>query len=470
MIKHNYWYWLQATKILDVFIIAISYVVARGWFIGKVPNFAAEGLWLSILLVAIAWLVISRAFDVDRSKRLFSYRDEIKSITAAMVTLLIFLAALSNIDFRGFLSVNIPLFILLSWIGIVFSHGLLRVFLRSVRSRGFNQRKALIFGASGTGKQLADDFVSRPWAGIQVIGFVDDDPKLQGTQVKCAGKSFSVIGRGDELRQIIVSKKIDELFIILSSSSYDHLSRDISDIADLNVNVRIVPDLFGVAFARAHVEDLWGTPLVGLRQSQIYGLDALIKRSVDIAVSTIVLLLVAPLLMFIMLIIRLDSKGSPLFIQKRVGRNGEIFNMYKFRSMAQDAEKRLNEVVNLDQIEQPMFKIKNDPRITRVGRVLRKSSLDEVPQFVNVLNGSMSLVGPRPEEVKIVSMYSPEQRQRLAMKPGITGPMQVNGRGDLPFDERLNLELEYIRNYSLLMDFEIMLRTIPAVLLGKGVH
>jgi len=170
------------------------------------------------------------------------------------------------------------------------------------------------------------------------------------------------------------------------------------------------------------------------------------------------------------LAIKLDSPGPIFFWQVRVGENGRLFRIIKLRTMVADAEAKLDNLVDLDALAEPAFKLKHDPRVTRVGRLLRRTSLDEAPQFYNVLRGDMSLVGPRPEEVRVVQLYRDDQRRRLAVKPGMTGPMQVSGRGDLAFAERLQLELEYIENYSLRRDLEILLRTFPAIFHGDGAH
>ncbi len=193
-----------------------------------------------------------------------------------------------------------------------------------------------------------------------------------------------------------------------------------------------------------------------------------LKRLIDVIGALGGLIVSAPLMLLIAIAIKLDSPGPVLFVQMRAGRDGKPFRMYKFRSMVADAEARLNEVIAQNRLPLPVFKIPADPRGTRVGKILRRFSLDELPQFVNVLNGEMSLVGPRPEEMRIVALYSDWHRRRLAVKPGITGPMQTYGRGALTLDERVRLELAYIENYSLWKDFYFLLKTIPAVLGGRG--
>jgi lipopolysaccharide/colanic/teichoic acid biosynthesis glycosyltransferase/GT2 family glycosyltransferase len=211
--------------------------------------------------------------------------------------------------------------------------------------------------------------------------------------------------------------------------------------------------------------------LPGARRPAIAGWQRFAKRGIDIAGALLGLAIAIPLVAVAALAIKLDSPGPVFFEQTRVGENGRSFRIFKLRSMVADAERRIDALVDFSQLAaEPAFKLADDPRVTRVGRILRRTSLDELPQFYNVLRGEMSLVGPRPEEERIVQLYSDYHRRRLAVKPGLTGPMQVSGRGDLPFAERLQLELDYIDNYSLRRDFAIMLRTVPVLLQGKGAH
>lgn len=208
----------------------------------------------------------------------------------------------------------------------------------------------------------------------------------------------------------------------------------------------------------------------GARQPVIPGWQQLIKRIIDITGALIGLVISIPLVAVAALAIKLDSPGPIFYWQLRIGENGRPFRIVKLRSMVNNAEEQLADLIDLAHLPEPVYKLTNDPRITRVGKVLRRTSLDEAPQFYNVLIGEMSLVGPRPEEAQIVALYRDQERRRLAIKPGLTGPMQINGRGDLSLAERLRLELDYIDNYSLLRDFQILLRTVPAILRGHGAH
>ncbi|MBI1878944.1 MAG: sugar transferase [Chloroflexi bacterium] len=196
----------------------------------------------------------------------------------------------------------------------------------------------------------------------------------------------------------------------------------------------------------------------------------LLKRMLDLVGTLIGLALLWPIMIFISLAVKLDSTGPVLFVQERVGKNGQLFRILKFRSMTQNAEAQLHLLIDIDQLPEPVFKIKNDPRVTRVGRFLRRTSLDELPQLFNVLRGEMSLVGPRPEEKWLVGRYTPYQRQRLQALPGITGPMQVNGRANLSLEERVCLELEYLSNYSIWQDIKILFQTVIAVISGHGAY
>ena len=196
----------------------------------------------------------------------------------------------------------------------------------------------------------------------------------------------------------------------------------------------------------------------------------LLKRLVDVVGASVGLVVATPLCLAVAVAIKLDSSGPALYVQERVGVNGRTFRLIKFRTMAQGSDERLYELVDFDSLEEPVFKLKNDPRVTGVGRFLRRTSIDELPQFFNVLRGDMSLVGPRPEEVRLVRLYNDHQRRRLAVKPGMTGPMQVNGRGDLTLAQRLELEIDYIEHYSLRRDIAILWRTLPVVLHGNGAY
>jgi exopolysaccharide biosynthesis polyprenyl glycosylphosphotransferase len=259
-------------------------------------------------------------------------------------------------------------------------------------------------------------------------------------------------------RLVVASERIDpDLIERLAASCREHRTK-----------LSVISPLRGRSGPLARLSQVADLPVIELDTWDVSRSTMMLKRAFDISVSAALLVVLSPLFPLIALGIRLDSRGPVFFTQRRAGLGGIPFRMYKFRTMAMDAEARLSEVVSLDELNEPMFKLRRDPRVTRFGRFLRRLSLDELPQLFNVLKGDMSLVGPRPEELLLVERYGPEHQFRLEVKPGITGPMQVCGRGELTFAERLAVEHDYIEHMSLTRDLRILLLTIPASLRGTG--
>jgi exopolysaccharide biosynthesis polyprenyl glycosylphosphotransferase len=260
--------------------------------------------------------------------------------------------------------------------------------------------------------------------------------------------------------------------VILASHAIDEqlIAELVAACRRQHVKLSVVPPargMFGTAVRLSHIAEL---PLVEYNTWDVSRSTLFLKRAMDLAIASAASLLLAPLLVVIALAIKLDSRGPVLYMQRRAGLHGRSFRMYKFRTMVCDAEERLSDLVPFDKLRDPMFKLRDDPRVTRVGRILRRLSLDELPQLFNVLKGDMSLVGPRPEQVELVERYAPDHRFRVAVKPGVTGPMQVYGRGELSFQERLAVEREYIENLSLRRDLHILALTIPTVFRGGGAY
>jgi exopolysaccharide biosynthesis polyprenyl glycosylphosphotransferase len=258
--------------------------------------------------------------------------------------------------------------------------------------------------------------------------------------------------------------------VVLASSTIDEsvIRPLVASCRRVRVKLTVIPPvraMFGTAVQLRHIADL---PVIEYNTWDVSRSSLLIKRVVDVALSSVALIIFAPILLLIAVAIRAESAGPVIFSQMRAGMGGRPFRMYKFRTMVSDAEDLLADLVPFDRLSEPVFKLQNDPRVTRVGRFLRRTSLDELPQLVNVLKGDMSLVGPRPEQVELVDRYTSDQRIRLAVKPGLTGPMQVYGRGELRFDERVAVERDYIENYSLWRDFHILAMTLSAVVRRNG--
>jgi exopolysaccharide biosynthesis polyprenyl glycosylphosphotransferase len=268
----------------------------------------------------------------------------------------------------------------------------------------------------------------------------------------------------------VVDLGISRIVVAQHDLDESALSHIVGTCRTHNIRLSVAPPLqamFGTAVDLNHLAEL---PVVEFRTWDPSRSTMFLKRAMDVTVASIGLVLGAPVLALVAIAVRLDSKGPALFRQVRAGREGRPFTMLKFRTMVADAEDRLQELVPLASLAEPMFKLRADPRVTRLGRVLRRTSFDELPQLWNVLKGEMSLVGPRPEELRLVERYRENEQIRLEMRPGITGPMQVHGRGDLTFAERLAIEREYIENYNLRKDLTILLETIVAIVRGQGAY
>jgi len=335
-----------------------------------------------------------------------------------------------------------------------------------LRARGIGVDRVIIVGAGEIGRTVMRTIVARPELGYQVAGFVDDNPDKGSTDI---GR-FKALGPLRNLPRLIEEEAVDEVIITLPWMYHRKIMSIVRECERRRVSARIVPDLFQMSLSQVDVDDLGGVPLVGVREVGFERGALLVRRGMDVAGAALGLVLGAPFLALIALAIRLDSRGPIVFRQTRVGSGGRPFEMYKFRSMRQGAEAELERLRELNETDGPIFKMRDDPRLTRVGRFLRRTSLDELPQLWNVLRGEMSLVGPRPPIPAEVSRYVEWHKRRLEVRPGMTGLWQVSGRSTLSFDEMVLLDIYYIENWSLWLDFKILLRTIPKVLFGDGAY
>jgi len=341
----------------------------------------------------------------------------------------------------------------------------LRLILGRLRKRGIGVERVLIVGAGNLGRTVIRNIIAQPELGYQIVGFVDDalDKHVNIGRIHALGSLL-------DLPDILQRQPVDQVIITLPWDSHRQIMQIIAECEKAGVQVRIVPDLFQLSLSRVQIDTLNGVPLIGVKAMSIRGWNLALKRLIDIVVSGGLLILLAPLLLAIALLIKWDSPGPVLFRQKRVGRAGQMFTVLKFRSMRSGAEHEQYHLLRQNEASGPLFKIRHDPRVTRVGRWLRRLSLDELPQLYNVLRGEMSLVGPRPAIPAEVEQYQEWHRRRLDVSPGMTGLWQVSGRSELTFDEMVMLDLFYADNWSLGLDFKILLRTIPTMLLGTGAY
>ncbi len=338
-----------------------------------------------------------------------------------------------------------------------------RFILAHLRRRGIGLQRILVVGAGRQGRLIMQNVVAQPELGYQIVGFVDERRRED------IGR-FRALGTPDDLPRLLWEFDIDEVIIALPSASHQRIVDIMLLCQRQGVSFRLVPDVFELSLNQLDIEDLNGIPLIGTREVSIRGINLFLKRAMDVAIATLALIVLAPLMGLIALAIKLDSPGPVLLRQVRIGRHGKPFVCYKFRSMRVGAEQELERLQAFNEARGPIFKMRNDPRRTRVGRILRRLSLDELPQLLNVLKNEMSLVGPRPPLPHEVERYEPWHRRRLEVAPGMTGLWQVSGRSNLTFDEMVLLDIWYIENWSLWLDVKILLRTIPAVLLGVGAY
>jgi len=330
---------------------------------------------------------------------------------------------------------------------------------------GENSYKHLLL--VGTGKR-AERFVQmvkehREW-GIKIIGLIDDEPEKIGAEVS----NIKVIGLLKDIPDILHEKIVDEVVFIIPRSWLSRIEKSILSCEKEGIKVSVAVDLFNFKIGKLQATDLGGIPLMRLETTPGSPWQLFIKRGIDIIVSFAGLVLLAPVFLLTALVIKLSSRGPLFFKQERNGMNGRKFTLLKFRSMVVGAEEMRDELLALNEMDGPVFKIRNDPRITGIGKFLRKTSLDELPQLINVLNGDMSLVGPRPLPLVEVANFEAWQRRRLSIRPGVTCFWQISGRNEIGFEEWMKLDLEYIDNWSLGLDIKILINTVPVVLFGTG--
>jgi exopolysaccharide biosynthesis polyprenyl glycosylphosphotransferase len=332
--------------------------------------------------------------------------------------------------------------------------------------RGIGALRTVIVGAGEMGRAVMANIVAQPGLGYRVVGFLDDDPAKRAQAI---GR-FEPLGGTVDLPRVLREQPVDLTIVSLPWRSRDLIVRLVDQCEAAGTTVRIVPDLFQMSLNRVDVDSLNGIPLIAVHGPPISGWQYRVKRGMDILAASTALLVLSPLVAVIALAIKADSRGPVHFRQPRLGRNGRPFTLYKFRSMFDGADVVRRDLAELNEATGAIFKIRDDPRLTRVGKVLRRLSLDELPQAWNVLFGEMSLVGPRPPMPDEIEAYDHWHFRRLEVSPGLTGLWQVSGRSELTFDEMVLLDLFYAENWSLGLDLQILLRTIPTVLRGTGAY
>lgn len=330
---------------------------------------------------------------------------------------------------------------------------------------GLGETRLLVVGSGRLGKLVMQHIAANPNLGYAIVGFLHDLNEPPGDFGR-----FKMLGTIEDIGPVIRSMQIDEVIIALPAQMHQQAIRSVKLCERLGTSFKLIPDLYELNLSRIDMDAIEGIPLINIKQASLNIWQGFITRLIDITVSASVLILGLPLWIFLALTIALSSPGPIIYKQTRIGLNGRAFQIYKFRSMYKDADQRLAQLLSQNEARGPLFKMKNDPRITPIGKFLRSTSLDEIPQFINILKGDMSLVGPRPALPREVAQYEEWQKGRLAIKPGLTGLWQVRGRSNLTFDEGVLMDLYYIENWSLRLYIQILLRTIPAVLFSRGAY
>ena len=452
----------------DIALTIITFIgayFARNLF----PSYGAVSLSSHLFLIplllalVLGFLQYFGGYTSPRRSNMRKYTWAVfRSVSLAIF---IILTLLFFFNIRYVSRVIIFIFAVSDFIALVCVRALLMRYFRQAIESGSNRLKILLIGTGIRAQELMKALATKSDWGIDIIGCLDPDPYYVGKKIE----GVPVLGTVVSISEILKKYIIDEVIVAIPRS----LLHDAEPIAlaceEEGIRLRFMADLFSVKMARVSLAQVGDIPLLTMEavaqdQSKLFA-----KRVFDVTITLLSMPLVLPIMGLVAVAIRLDSPGPIFFVQERVGLRKHIFPLFKFRSMVVNAEEKLKEIEHLNEAKGPIFKMKNDPRVTRVGHFIRKTSLDELPQLFNVLRGEMSLVGPRPMSQRDVALFdSGIQRKRFSVKPGITCIWQVSGRSNLPFDKWLEMDLKYIENWSLWLDFKILIKTIPAVLLSKG--
>lgn len=453
---------------VDEYIRTVAELSEKAYAVS--PTFAgflyfAQNYWTMIIGFPVIWTAIFSLNGLYRNYRTRSFRKFTwllivgtlwSTLASGSLIFILKLELASRLYFTVF--VILAFFILLA------ERKLMLVLLDHIHSRGYNRENLLIVG---TGKR-ARDFIRAiklhsNW-GLHIVGLIDDEHGMYGKEVD----GYRVIGRIQDIPFIVNRLVIDRVIFVVPRLWLHRIEEAILACEQVGISTSIALDLYNLSFARTRQTDFNGFPLLEFETFHAKEWQLFIKRVMDLVISALALIVFSPLLLIVVLLIKLTSHGPVFFKQTRIGLNGRKFTLYKFRSMVVDAEERKKELMQHNEMDGPVFKMKRDPRITRIGSFIRKTSIDELPQFFNVLMGDMSVVGPRPPLVGEVEDYKVWQRRRLSLKPGITCIWQVSGRNKIGFDQWMKMDLEYIDTWSLYLDIKILVKTLFVVLVGYG--
>ncbi|MCB0210379.1 MAG: sugar transferase [Anaerolineae bacterium] len=423
-----------------------------------------EDVWLAWPIYTITLMVWSSVFllmDVYNLQKNLRIFDELQRVVMAHLAASLAIAGILYFSYRDTSRLQVITFALTALLMMIGYRLMLRLFLRFFGDKRYGTRRVVVVGAGKIGRNVAEMVIKNSWTGLRLIGFIDDN-----SQADTLG--YPHLGTIQQTVEAVQTYDINEVIFALPRHAHVKLANVVVGLQHLKVNVRVVPDFFDLVFLRSAVEDLGDIHMVTLREPALDPLQRAIKRGFDLLVGSFGFMFSLPFMILIAITIKLDSSGPVIFSQLRVGENGRLFRILKFRSMVHDPDIITDEISYKIIDGQPLHKFYNDPRVTKFGRFLRKTSLDELPQFINILKGDMSLVGPRPELPWLVDKYEPWQRKRFEVPQGLTGWWQVNGRADKPMHLNTADDLYYIKNYSIWLDIQILWRTVRAVIERRG--
>ncbi|MBM3706983.1 MAG: sugar transferase [Actinobacteria bacterium] len=425
-------------------------------------------VFYSIIFIAISVLVffLFNLYDRDKIYRGSGYYSRlIKTVFINIVIIMLAGYVFEQFTFsRKWLLLLIPFSIILILIGRFFIEF---VSQKLMKKYGIIPR-TIIIGIGENAKRIEDSLNKYSLEWNKIIGHVDSKKRLE--EHKEYLKDFEVAGCLEELKDVIMKQNIQRIIISGPEFKYYEILEILENLKGLDVTVLIFPGFFEFSLRRISVREIGGVPLMQVSNIGFFGINLFLKNLIDYVLGTILFIFFIFIYLVVAVLIKLNSNGPVFFQQKRMTKDCKVFYMYKFRTMYIDAEERLKDLLQFSEVDGPIFKMKNDPRITRIGRFLRRFSIDELPQIINVLKGELSLVGPRPPLPSEVEKYDEWEAKRMNVKQGITGLWQISGRSDLSFEEMARLDLYYIQNWSIEMDLKIILKTIPVVLFGKGAY
>ena len=465
--KENIWVYRRINLILDLGLTALAYILAswtRYWLQSWFPVFYLPDYQILFYLIPI-WTLFLAVSPQMYEYRMVSLAQTFKNVSitwlkclGALLTVLFFTRQLDPSRAALILFAIYDLFLLF------FSRRVLGAILAFFRSRGYNQQKVLLVGTG----QMARDFINKaklhPEWGWRFVGILEWDYSKIGSHLEGVEVRDSL----EQLPRILQNEHVDYVVYAVPRRFLQALEDSIAACEEMGVKVYVLADFFNLKIARKQFRFLFNQPALFYSTGPGRDGSLFIKYAVDKIMAAIILSLVSPLMLVASLLVKLASPGQILFRQTRTGLNGKKFVMYKYRTMVENADQLKDQLLSQNEMSGPVFKISDDPRLTKVGKLLRKTSVDELPQLFNVLRGDMSLVGPRPPLPEEVALYDRWQRRKLSIKPGITCLWQINGRNKIDFEHWMRLDLHYIDNWSLWLDAKILLKTVPAVLTGLG--